>query len=151
VITHANADHAYPGCGRYLATSEGETVLRARLGPDAMIRAVAYGEFVDIDGVLILAQRGGGKRASLYTDDTFGVWDPASGGLVPIAKAYSGLTDEEIRKVDSFARRNMVEKFGPDGQARAGLRTGLRGAESLVAAQQVGDRRPVPAHPPVAD
>jgi DNA ligase-1 len=66
-----------------------------------------------IDAVLILAQRGSGKRASLYTDYTFGVWDPASGGLVPIAKAYSGLTDEEIRKVDSFVRRNMVEKFGP--------------------------------------
>jgi putative mRNA 3-end processing factor len=53
VITHAHADHAYPGCGRYLASSEGETVLRARLGPDATIRAVAYGEAVDIDGVRV--------------------------------------------------------------------------------------------------
>ncbi|WP_165225668.1 ATP-dependent DNA ligase [Aquisphaera insulae] len=66
-----------------------------------------------IDAVLILAARGSGKRASLYTDYTFGVWDPATGGLVPIAKAYSGLTDEEIRKVDAFVRRNMIEKFGP--------------------------------------
>ncbi|QEH34475.1 Putative DNA ligase-like protein [Aquisphaera giovannonii] len=66
-----------------------------------------------IDAVLILAARGTGKRASLYTDYTFGVWDPATGNLVPIAKAYSGLTDEEIRKVDAFVRRNMIEKFGP--------------------------------------
>jgi DNA ligase-1 len=66
-----------------------------------------------IDAVLILAQRGSGKRASLYTDYTFGVWDPATGSLVPIAKAYSGLTDEEIGRVDAFVRQNMIEKFGP--------------------------------------
>ena len=64
-----------------------------------------------IDAVLIAAQRGSGKRASLYTDYTFGVWD--NGSLVTIAKAYSGLTDAEIREVDAFIRRNMVEKFGP--------------------------------------
>ena len=64
-----------------------------------------------VDAVLIAAQRGSGKRASLYTDYTFGVWD--AGRLVPIAKAYSGLTDEEIKKVDAFVRRHMVEKFGP--------------------------------------
>jgi DNA ligase-1 len=66
-----------------------------------------------IDAVLIAAQRGNGKRASLYTDYTFGVWDRDKGILVPIAKAYSGLTDAEIRQVDAFVRRNMVEKFGP--------------------------------------
>ena len=66
-----------------------------------------------IDAVLLLAQRGSGKRASLYTDYTFGVWDPATASLVPIAKAYSGLTDDEIRRVDDFVRRNMLEKFGP--------------------------------------
>ncbi len=65
-----------------------------------------------IDAVLTAAQRGSGKRASLYTDYTFSVWDD-SGKLVPFAKAYSGLTDEEIRAVDAFVRRNMVEKFGP--------------------------------------
>ena len=64
-----------------------------------------------IDAVLIYAQRGSGKRASLYTDYTFGVWD--EGRLVPVAKAYSGLTDEEIRQVDAFVRRHTVEKFGP--------------------------------------
>jgi DNA ligase 1 len=64
-----------------------------------------------IDAVLIAAQRGSGKRASLYTDYTFGVWD--NGALVTIAKAYSGLTDAEIREVDAFIRCNMVERFGP--------------------------------------
>ena len=64
-----------------------------------------------VDAVLIAAQRGNGKRASLYTDYTFGVWD--AGRLVPIAKAYSGLTDEEIRQVDAFVRGHTVEKFGP--------------------------------------
>ncbi len=64
-----------------------------------------------MDAVLIYAQRGSGKRASLYTDYTFGVWDNDS--LVPVAKAYSGLTDEEIRKVDNFVRQNTIEKFGP--------------------------------------
>lgn len=64
-----------------------------------------------VDAVLIYAQPGSGRRASLFTDYTFGVWD--SGKLVPFAKAYSGLTDEEIREVDSFVRRNTIEKFGP--------------------------------------
>ncbi len=65
-----------------------------------------------VDAVLTAAQRGSGKRAGMYTDYTFSVWDEA-GKLVPFAKAYSGLTDEEIAKVDAFIRRHMVEKFGP--------------------------------------
>jgi DNA ligase-1 len=65
-----------------------------------------------IDAVLIYAERGTGKRASLYTDYTFGIWDE-NGQLVPIAKAYSGLTDEEIRQVDAFVRQHTVERFGP--------------------------------------
>lgn len=65
-----------------------------------------------VDAVLINAQRGSGKRASLYTDYTFGVWD-GDGNLVPFAKAYSGLTDEEIREVDRFVRANTQERFGP--------------------------------------
>jgi DNA ligase-1 len=64
-----------------------------------------------VDAVLIYAQAGSGRRASLYTDYTFGVWD--NGKLVPIAKAYSGLTDEEIGQVDQFVRKNTIEKFGP--------------------------------------
>ncbi len=65
-----------------------------------------------VDAVLINAQRGSGRRASLYTDYTFGVWDDA-GNLIPFAKAYSGLTDAEIRQVDAFIRHNTLEKFGP--------------------------------------
>jgi len=64
-----------------------------------------------LDAVLIYAQKGSGKRASLYTDYTFGLWKGEE--LVPFAKAYSGLTDEEIREVDGFIRRNTVERFGP--------------------------------------
>jgi DNA ligase-1 len=64
-----------------------------------------------VDAVLIYAQPGNGRRASLFTDYTFGVWD--GGELVPFAKAYSGLTDAEIRQVDAFVRANTIEKFGP--------------------------------------
>ena len=64
-----------------------------------------------VDCVLIYAQPGNGRRASLLTDYTFGVWD--NGELVPFAKAYSGLTDEEIAQVDAWVRRNTLEKFGP--------------------------------------
>jgi DNA ligase-1 len=64
-----------------------------------------------LDAVLIYAQRGHGKRASLYTDYTFGLWKGDE--LVPFAKAYSGLTDAEIRDVDAFIRKNTLEKFGP--------------------------------------
>jgi DNA ligase-1 len=64
-----------------------------------------------IDAVLIYAQPGSGKRASLLTDYTFGVWD--GGELVPVAKAYSGLTNEEIAEMDRWIRRHTVERFGP--------------------------------------
>jgi len=64
-----------------------------------------------IDCVLIYAQPGNGRRASLLTDYTFGLWD--NGELVPFAKAYSGLTNEEIDKVDAWIRRNTIERFGP--------------------------------------
>ncbi|MFB3304390.1 ATP-dependent DNA ligase [Pseudomonas sp. AMR01] len=69
-----------------------------------------------VDAVLIYAQRGHGRRASLYSDYTFAVWDGPVGSertLVPFAKAYSGLTDEEMRKVDAIVRKTTVEKFGP--------------------------------------
>lgn len=63
------------------------------------------------DAVMIYAQPGHGRRASLHTDYTFAVWDGES--LVPFAKAYTGLTDAEIRELDGWIRRNTVEKFGP--------------------------------------
>ncbi len=68
-----------------------------------------------VDAVLVYAQPGHGRRASLYTDYTFAVWSTATEPreLVPFAKAYSGLTDEEIRAVDALVRRTTVEKFGP--------------------------------------
>jgi DNA ligase-1 len=64
-----------------------------------------------VDAVLIYAQPGSGRRAGLFTDYTFGVWDGDK--LVPFAKAYSGLTDAEIAKVDAFVRQNTIERFGP--------------------------------------
>ncbi len=64
-----------------------------------------------IDAVLIYAQPGSGRRATLFTDYTFGVWD--EGTLVPVAKAYSGLSDEEIDELDRWVRRHTVERFGP--------------------------------------
>jgi len=93
-----------------------------------------------VDCVLVYAQRGHGRRASLYTDYTFAVWEnsPANAAqaeevakaiangekvedtvarglprLVPFAKAYSGLTDEEFKEVDRVIRKNTVDKFGP--------------------------------------
>jgi DNA ligase-1 len=68
-----------------------------------------------VDAVLIYAQAGSGRRASLYTDYTFAVWDGEGGErkLVPFAKAYSGLTDAEIQQVDNAVRKTTIEKFGP--------------------------------------
>jgi DNA ligase-1 len=69
-----------------------------------------------VDAVLVYAQAGHGRRASLYTDYTFAVWDGDAAGerrLVPFAKAYSGLTDAEIAQVDNAIRRTTVERFGP--------------------------------------
>jgi DNA ligase 1 len=68
-------------------------------------------EPLTIDGVMIYAQKGHGRRADLYTDYTFAVWDGEA--LVPFAKAYSGLTDAEIREVDAFVKKNTRERFGP--------------------------------------
>src|SRR5690606_21637917 len=54
---------------------------------------------------------GHGRRATLFTDYTFGIWDADQ--LVPFAKAYSGLTDAEIRQVDAFVKKNTLAKHGP--------------------------------------
>ncbi|MFN3437534.1 MAG: ATP-dependent DNA ligase [Acidovorax sp.] len=72
---------------------------------------------MSVDAVLIYAQRGHGRRASLYSDYTFAVWngppeDPER-QLVPFAKAYSGLTDVEIGQVDAIIRKTTRESFGP--------------------------------------
>jgi DNA ligase-1 len=64
-----------------------------------------------IDAVLVYAAKGSGKRSELFTDYTFAVWDGDK--LITFAKAYSGLTDQEIKEVDKFIRQNTLEKFGP--------------------------------------
>jgi DNA ligase-1 len=71
------------------------------------------------DAVLLYAQRGHGKRAGLFTDYTLAVWQ--GDALVPFAKAYSGLSDEEIRQVDRFIQRNTLERFGPVRSVRPEL------------------------------
>ena len=107
-----------------LATLRGES---RSLGVDGLMlkrRSSAYGvgrrrgdwwkwkiDPYTIDAVLIYAQPGSGRRASLLTDYTFGVWD--AGELVPIAKAYSGLSNDEIGEMDRWIRRHTRERFGP--------------------------------------
>lgn len=72
-----------------------------------------------LDAVLLYAQPGSGRRASLYTDYTFGVWQDDE--LVPVAKAYSGLSDKAINRVDNWIRKNTVERFGPVRSVRPEL------------------------------
>jgi DNA ligase-1 len=63
------------------------------------------------DAVMLYAQPGHGRRSNLYTDYTFGVW--SNDELVPVAKAYSGLSDSEIVELDRWIRTHTTEKFGP--------------------------------------
>lgn len=67
------------------------------------------------DCVLLYAQKGAGKRASFYSDYTFGAWSGPEGApvLVPVGKAYSGFTDRELAELDRFIRANTVERYGP--------------------------------------
>ncbi len=64
-----------------------------------------------IDAVMIYAQSGSGRRANLFTDFTFAVWN--GNDLVPFTKAYSGLSDEEFRKITAWVRKNTQQRFGP--------------------------------------
>jgi DNA ligase 1 len=64
-----------------------------------------------LDTVLMYAQRGHGKRSSFYSDYTFGAWRGSE--LVPVGKAYSGFTDEELRRLDRWVRNNTTQRFGP--------------------------------------
>ena len=66
---------------------------------------------MQLDGILIYARPGSGKRADLYTDYSFGIWEDNK--LVKFANAYSGLNNEEIRELDKWIRRNTLERFGP--------------------------------------
>jgi DNA ligase-1 len=64
------------------------------------------------DCVMMYAQRGHGKRSSFYSDYTFGCWSE-EGELLPVGKAYSGFTDEELKWLDHFVRSHTVQRFGP--------------------------------------
>jgi DNA ligase 1 len=64
-----------------------------------------------VDAVLMYAQRGHGKRSSFYSDYTFGVWNDSA--LVPIGKAYSGITDQELARLDRWVRNHTIARFGP--------------------------------------
>ncbi len=72
-----------------------------------------------IDAVMIYAQAGHGRRATLYTDFTFAVW--SGNDLVPFTKAYSGLTDAEFRKITALVKKNTLQRFGPVRQVRPKL------------------------------
>jgi len=73
----------------------------------------------NIDAVLTYAMRGHGRRTNLYTDYTFALWH--KGALVTFAKAYSGLTDAEIKKLDQFIKQNTLDRFGPVRQVKPAL------------------------------
>jgi DNA ligase 1 len=80
-------------------------------------------EALTADCVMIYAQRGSGKRSSFYSDYTFAAWDDSKTPreLVPVGKAYSGFTDEELKKLDHFVRNNTTNKFGPVRQVTPSL------------------------------
>ncbi|MEL7487015.1 MAG: cisplatin damage response ATP-dependent DNA ligase, partial [Pseudomonadota bacterium] len=80
-----------------------------------------------VDAVMMYAQRGHGKRSSFYSDYTFGVWRDAGAGreLVPVGKAYSGYTDDELKRLDRFVRDHTTDRFGPVRQVRADEETGV--------------------------
>lgn len=67
---------------------------------------------LSLDCVMMYAQRGHGKRSSFYSDYTFGVWTD-DGQLVPVGKAYSGFTDEELQALDKWVRAHTTARFGP--------------------------------------
>ena len=77
----------------------------------------------NVDAVLMYAQRGHGKRASLYSDFTFGVW--RDGDLLPVGKAYFGFTDAELSQLDKWVRENTINRFGPVREVAHGADDGL--------------------------
>ena len=72
-----------------------------------------------VDAVLMYAQRGSGKRSSYYSDYTFGAWK--DGELVPVGKAYSGYTDEELLTLDRWIRNHTTQRYGPVREVEPGL------------------------------
>ena len=77
-----------------------------------------------LDCVVMYAQRGSGRRSSYYSDYTFGAWRDGAGGgreLVPVGKAYTGFSDEELIQLDRWVRNNTVDRFGPVRAVGPGL------------------------------
>lgn len=115
-LSHARADPAGYGAGEDADAVEGVMIKRI---DSAYVPGRPKGLWwkwkrdpMLIDAVLMYAQRGHGKRSSLYSDYTFGVWTD-EGELVPVGKAYFGFTDEELKQIDSFVRKNTINRFGP--------------------------------------
>lgn len=77
-----------------------------------------------VDAVMMYAQRGHGRRATFYSDYTFGLWTEG-GQLTPVGKAYSGITDEELRQLDKFVRDYTVDRYGPVRAVKANADFGL--------------------------
>jgi DNA ligase 1 len=100
-----------------------------------------------VDCVMMYAQRGSGKRSSYYSDYTFGCWNDA-GELLPVGKAYSGMTDDELKMLDKFVRQNTVAKFGP---VREVEKTMVLEVSAPVKTSQIGRRHALSAHSPDQD
>ena len=81
----------------------------------------------NVDAVMMYAQRGSGKRSSLYSDFTFGVWHegPDGDALISVGKSYFGFTDEELGQLDRYVRENTASKFGPVREVVANANQGL--------------------------
>ena len=106
---------------------------------------------MSVDAVLIYAERGHGRRSGVYSDYTFAVWNEAEDApgreLVPFAKAYSGLSDAEMREMDAIIRRTTVETFGPVRRVTPTqvFELGFEGIAREQAPQE-RRRRALPAH-----
>jgi DNA ligase-1 len=108
---------------RAAAREEGIEGLMLKRGDSAYLAGRPQGPWfkwkrapLTLDVVMMYAQRGHGKRSSFYSDYTFGAWASRNGGapeLVPVGKAYSGFTDEELKRLDSWVRNHTVDRFGP--------------------------------------
>ncbi len=127
----ARADPATAGAGNDAPAVEG-VMLKRRDAPYVPGRPKGpwwkwKRDPMTVDAVMMYAQRGHGKRSSFYSDYTFGVWTKGDDGdvLVPVGKAYFGFTDEELKEIDRFVRRNTTERFGPVREVTHTADTGL--------------------------
>lgn len=127
-LTQARGNPATHGAGEDAEAVEGVMIKRA---DSAYVPGRPKGPWwkwkrdpMLIDAVLMYAQRGHGKRSSLYSDYTFGVWTDER-KLVPVGKAYFGFTDEELKQIDSFVRKNTLNRFGPVREVLHGEDAGM--------------------------